>query len=182
MPIILGSVIHMIAAKMQFYQKIALPLDFYKTIGGKRIFGDNKTFAGVLVLPISCMAMQILWGVLCKQLHISDWNQLYVAYPNSISFNAVVGFMFGIIYILFELPNSFIKRRLEIPPGKTVKGWRGIFFFLYDQVDSLIGVMLILVVVSHISMLQYLRYVILGGVTHITINIILYRLKIRRNL
>jgi len=32
--------------------------------------------------------------------------------------NALVGFALGFAYVLFELPNSFIKRRLDIAPGK----------------------------------------------------------------
>ena len=88
----------------------------------------------------------------------------------------------GLAYMIFELPNSFIKRRIDIPDGKTVKGFRGTIFFIVDQIDSMLGVMLVLKLLSNITLFQYIHYVMLGGLTHIAINIILYKLKIRRNL
>jgi hypothetical protein len=93
-----------------------------------------------------------------------------------------VGTVMGVAYMLFELPNSFIKRRLEIPDGKTERGVKGKIFFVIDQLDSMFGVILVLVVVSKISLLQYINYVLLGGLTHICVNLVLYKLKIRRNL
>ena len=80
--------------------------------------------------------------------------------------------------MFFELPNSFIKRRLDIKPGKTTN----LFFFVFDQIDSLIGVMLVLFFTSDINLWIYLCYVGLGGLTHIVINLILYKLRVRKNL
>ena len=84
--------------------------------------------------------------------------------------------------MIFELPNSFIKRRLDIIPGKTDKGIKGMIFFLVDQFDSILGVILVLAIVSGISFREYVEYVLLGGFTHVVINLFLYILKIRKNL
>jgi hypothetical protein len=83
--------------------------------------------------------------------------------------------------MIFELPNSFIKRRIDIPSGKTVSGVKGILFFIVDQIDSLVGVMFVLYLLSDISFGRYLAYVGVGGLTHIVINLLLKLLKIRRN-
>lgn len=88
----------------------------------------------------------------------------------------------GIAYVLFELPNSFIKRRLDIPSGKTVRGAKGCIFFVIDQIDSLFGVAAVLAVLYPMPFWQYFLYILLGAVTHIAVNSILYAVKIRRNL
>ena len=49
-----------------------------------------------------------------------------------------IGMTFG------ELPNSFLKRQLEIPPGRKKKGPLGILFFVFDQVDLIIGIWIFL--------------------------------------
>ena len=84
--------------------------------------------------------------------------------------------------MLCELPNSFIKRRLQIAPGRTGKGWIGIVFFLIDQIDSLVGVMLVLFLVADISLAKYFAYILLGALTHIAVNLLLYAIKVRRNI
>ena len=90
--------------------------------------------------------------------------------------------MLGFAYMICELPNSFIKRRIDIKPGKTDNGIKGFIFLIIDQIDSLIGVVLVLNIISDISIVKSIMYVILGAFTHISINYILYKLKIRRNI
>jgi hypothetical protein len=41
--------------------------------------------------------------------------------------------------MLGELPNSFVKRRLDVAPGETATGWRAALFYVWDQVDLLTG-------------------------------------------
>jgi hypothetical protein len=80
--------------------------------------------------------------------------------------------------MISELPNSFIKRRLDITPGKTKNIWS----FIVDQFDSIIGVMLLLYIFSDISFIKYIIYVLVGGLTHVIINLILYLTKVRKNI
>ena len=58
-------------------------------------------------------------------------------------YNILIGFLLGLGYSLFELPNSFIKRRLDIKPGKTTNGFKKMFFIFLDQADSVFGVCLV---------------------------------------
>ena len=125
----------------------------------------------------------VVWGLFCTVFaKVHAMNQLYLYYDNTLLYNIAVGIGMGIAYMLFELPNSFIKRRLEISDGKTEKGVKGKIFFVIDQLDSMFGVILVLAAVSKIGLLQYINYVLLGGLTHICVNLVLYKLKIRRNL
>lgn len=181
--VIFGGILNMIFTKTNLYKKHKLPIDNFITLkDGKRIFGDNKTWIGFFSMIICCIITQTLHGLICNALQINQRIDLYTIHSNTILFNILIGFLFGFAYMLFELPNSFIKRRLNIPSGKTNKGFIGMIFFIIDQVDSLFGVIFVLLMFSNISVSKYFGYVFLGGFTHIMVNVILYKLKIRRNL
>jgi hypothetical protein len=50
--------------------------------------------------------------------------------------------LLGTGYIAGELPNSFAKRQLAIAPGAPGKGVAGRVFWVIDQLDSLVGMLL----------------------------------------
>ncbi len=183
LPVIFAGAFNMLFTKTRLYQKTNAPIDRNRIfIDGQRIFGDNKTWAGFVSMIIICMIVQCLWGAFCNLIHITYRNELYADYDNEVWFNLIAGFLFGLAYMAFELPNSFIKRRLKIVPGKTSKGIKGGIFFVVDQIDSLIGVILVLFCFSHMSIYKYCFYIFLGAFTHILVNLVLYKLHIRRNL
>ena len=108
--------------------------------------------------------------------------ELFTKLENNFFNNAIIGAVLGLAYVVFELPNSFIKRRLKIKPGKTAKGIKGMIFFLIDQIDSIIGVTLVLCIWYKMTAFQFLLFVFLGAITHIVINLFLYYIKIRKNI
>lgn len=183
LPVILGGILHMIYTKTPMYAFFYSPIDCRLVLkDGRRLFGTNKTWEGLVFMPFITMLVQLLWGRICILYDLSGMNALYNVYGNTADVNLYAGFCFGLAYILFELPNSFIKRRLGIPEGKTVSGVKGGIFLAADQLDSMLGVMLVLYIVSDISVFQYFIYVLLGGFTHLGVNVILYKLGVRRNL
>lgn len=183
MPLILGGIANMIFTKTSFYQKYKKPIDNNKLWkDGKRIFGDNKTWIGLFSMIVFCVIFQIVFGLVCNNFGLNNYNDLYNTKENTIQLNVIFGFLIGVVYMVSELPNSFIKRRLDIASGKTDKGIKGIMFFIIDQIDSLIGVMLVLYFMSDIYFSTYVLYVFGGGLIHILINVILYFTKVRRNI
>ncbi|MGN0395164.1 MAG: CDP-archaeol synthase [Coprococcus sp.] len=174
--VIFGGIANMLFCKTAFYKRHNAPIDFGKTYKNKRIFGENKTWIGFGGMILFCIIGQLLSGFLCQEFSLE--NQLYDHHTNTVGWNLALGAVFGFIYMLFELPNSFIKRRLEIKPGETTN----LFFFVFDQIDSLIGVMLVLFFTSDITFVGYLCYVGLGGLTHILVNLLLYKLRVRKHL
>lgn len=181
LPLILSGIVNMLFVKTPIYKKYKIPIDCNKNwIDGKRIFGDNKTFIGFISMIVFCIIFQILWGYVGELCQLNSQNDWYLIYSNSIGYNAVSGFLVGLFYMLFELPNSFIKRRINIIPGKTDKGIKGIVFFVIDQIDSLIGVFLVLKLLSGIARSKYFLYLLVGGLTHITINLMLWLWGIRQ--
>ena len=99
---------------------------------------------------------QILWGLLLKSIStLEKLHLVYAFYENTVLFNLVLGALLGLAYVLFELPNSFIKRRLEIREGKTAEnGWKWTFIWI-DQIDSLIGCIIFLLFVSFAFVMLY---------------------------
>lgn len=182
-PLILGGIANMIFTKTRIYKKNKYPIDFnIRLKDGNRLFGENKTFIGFISMIVFVMLFQNLWGALCNITKIERLNDWYLIYQNNITINTITGFIIGLVYMVSELPNSFIKRRISIPSGKTVNGFKGKIFLIIDQIDSLIGVFIVLKIVSGISVMKTLLYILIGGLTHIIINITLHKLKIRKNI
>lgn len=184
MPVIFAGAANMVFTKTSLYKKYSEPIDGNKTLkDNRRIFGNNKTWAGFCGMIFFGGIFQVIWGWACalfNQLYLL--NQMYISSPNTWIFNFAAGTLFGFAYVLCELPNSFIKRRLDIVPGKTANGLKGMIFFVVDQIDSLIGVVFVLSFICDITFAEYCLYILLGAFTHILINLILYMLKIRKNI
>lgn len=184
MPVVLAGAVNMLFTKTKFYRSHCVPMDGGRCFSdGKRFFGDNKTWAGFFGMIAANCLMQIFWGMLtASSAVLGNANELYQRFDNTLLFNAAAGALFGLVYVLLELPNSFLKRRLDIAAGKTAHGIKGAVFFVIDQIDSLLGVVLLLTFFAGLTFPQYIQYILLGAVTHIALNAALYALKIRRNL
>ncbi len=183
MPIILGGVGNMFFTKTQLYKNNSKPMDGGKLLAdGRPIFGKNKTWIGFAGMTIITCIMQVIWGMLCHLLSIESMNQIYDYNENTIAFNFCIGSSLGLAYVVCELPNSFVKRRLNIRSGKTEKSFIGVIFFFVDQFDSIIGGAIIIGIVSQLSIPEIMKYIALGGITHILVNILLFILKVRKNI
>ncbi len=98
-------------------------------------FGANKKWRGLISLPLAMLiSVYILHFV---ELNFSFLPQDAILFSdfNLIEFGLLVGFVFN----LSELPNSFIKRRLDIPPGDESSK---VFYFV-DHMDSTYGVLIL---------------------------------------
>ena len=183
MPVILGGVSNMVFTKTPLYKNHRAPMDGGRVWrDGKRIFGDNKTWIGFGSMVVLTAASQVVWGGVCARRGLNALHDIYRVRKNTPALNLVSGTLYGLTYAACELPNSFIKRRFDIRPGKTEAGAVGKVFFLVDQIDSLLGVFLILKRDSGITWARYLQYICLGAGTHVGVNFALYKLHIRKNL
>lgn len=183
-PVIFTGILNMVFCTTSLCKGINKPLDGGKNfIDGKRIFGDNKTIKGLVGYMVIGTLTNVFWGVVGKIVpFIEENNYTYVHNDNRLGYNILIGFLFGLAYALFELPNSFLKRRMDIVPGKTATGIKKYCFILLDQCDSIIGCVLVVVCVYSMSIWMFLGYVCLGIITHLVLNVMLYMLKLRRNI
>ena len=180
LPVILGGVFNMLFVKIKALNFLRIPVDGGKSLKRKRIFGNSKTVLGFIGMILGTVLAAILWGL--KQTGLEHYNLIYKNYPNMVYFNLLSGALFGFAYMLFELPNSFIKRRFDIDATTRGRFPTNIATFVYDQIDSMIGVMLVLAIFAELSFMQYILAVLLGGITHVAVNMILILFKVRKYL
>ena len=182
-PTILAGVFNMVWIKLPVLESLRKPIDCGKSLkDGKRIFGDNKTWKGIVGYILLNMVFAVIWGFVCRTGILASLNFFYLEHDNTVLYNVLIGVLLGMGYSLFELPNSFLKRRLDITPGKTIKGFWKVFFIFLDQADSIFGVALVVWMFHDIGILLYLGFVAVGALTHIIFNMLLYFAHLRKNM
>lgn len=182
-PTILAGIAVMIWCKLPIMKFAAHPIDCGKNfVDGRRVFGDNKTWKGMIGYVIFNVIFSVLWGWISINETLAGLNFFYQEHDNTVLYNVLIGVLLGLGYALFELPNSFLKRRLDITPGKTVKGFWKVFFVFLDQADSVFGVALVVWLFFPLGLLLYLLYVLVGAATHLFLNMMLYFMKLRKNM
>lgn len=156
-------------------RRFAVPLDGGRTLGGQRLLGDNKTIRGFMVMvPATGLAFGFL-ALLLTTLPTGTtglWPLKPVEYALLGCWSAL-GFMAG------ELPNSFVKRRLGIPPGAAAEGRIASLFFVVDRIDSIVGVIAALMLVVPVPLTTGLCVVLVGPALHGLFSVALFRLGVK---
>lgn len=184
MPVILTGILNMVFCKLPLPGFPGRPIDAGRNLAdGKRIFGDNKTWKGFFGYMILGTLMCFIWGICCNASPaLAGHNYFYFEHSNTIQYNLLCGLLLGTAYALFELPNSFLKRRIGIEPGKTMNGWQKAFFVFLDQADSIFGCVLVVCIFHPLPVWYYFLFVFVGAVTHIIFNMLLYCAHLRKNM
>jgi CDP-diglyceride synthetase len=161
-PILLTGLVHLAVMKRDWLPALRrTPLDGGASWRGKRVFGDNKTLRGAVVMI--CGTALAAWLVAKVAVGGLGWPvpiEFAGAHP------AAWGALIGLGYIVGELPNSFIKRQLGIAPGAEGEGVRGRVFWVVDQLDSLVGILLAISAVWQPSLALVLVSIVLMLVLH----------------
>lgn len=104
---------------LKIFDFLALPVDFGKSIGGKRILGDHKTWRGVFGSLFVGTGIALLQWWLYKfhwanELSLLDYKSLNLwTFSLLMSGGVVLGDLFA----------AFIKRRLGLVPGASFMPW-----------------------------------------------------------
>ena len=139
LPIIAAGLVHLAVMKLDLWPALRrLPIDGGLTFRGRRLFGDNKTWRGALVTISSTTVTA--WAL--AQVHECCYR-LPTLVPFAETHPVLWGLLLGTGYIVGELPNSFVKRRIGIGPGESGSGFVGAVFWVVDQLDSLAGMLLV---------------------------------------
>ena len=180
---ILAGVMNSVFCHTSLLKVLKIPMDGGKSLGdGNRIFGDNKTWKGFIGYIVLNAVFALIAGYIFKLTGIESYSFFYVNNANTPLFNLGAGALVGFFYALFELPNSFLKRRLGIVPGKTLNGFKKWFFVFLDQADSIFGICLVIWFFYPLGIGLYLLYVLVGAGTHIILNMLLYFAGVRKNM
>jgi len=139
------------------------PLDFRKKLGRHRILGDGKTIEGTIggiAFGTLAGAVQIYaLGFIPSSLGLQEHSIPLVI---ALSTGAIIGDIIG----------AFIKRRLDIPRGKSV--------LLLDQLDFLIMALVFASFVISISIQMIIVLVVITPVLHLATNIFAYIIKMKK--
>ncbi len=155
-PLIVSNVFHMLVVKKNYFSFLKIPLS-------EKLFGANKTYRGFVLLTICNGLTEYMFSL---------FTTIAVHPP------FLYGAVFGFVYALSELPNSWLKRRLGISSG-SVPEKNGYLFSLLDKSDSAFGVCLVYYLLSAISLNQAIFLFIFCSGTHALLSFLLLKFKLK---
>jgi len=177
-PILLAAVAQGLCIRYDWLAPIKKPLDLGLHLRGKRIFGDHKTWRGLAINVVCCTLGTLIQAWFQREDYLPRWLPFFDYEKHG----PLIGLLLGLGMTVGELPNSFVKRQLEIAPGMRKKGFIGIVFFLFDQVDLTVGIWLFLFFVIRPSLVMILWSFAITIVSHVAVSSMGYFLGMRKTL
>ena len=176
LPVIVGGGLHIAAIRLDLWPWLArLPLDGGLGWRGRRLLGDNKTVRGAVVM----VAATALASGLVAQ--VIGANGLAVGgLATAVAHPLAWGALLGAGYVAGELPNSFLKRQLDIAPGAAAGGRLRPLFWIVDQCDSLLGVLAAASLVAVPPLAVCAALVVVTIVVHPLAALVMKRLGLKR--
>lgn len=180
LPLVLAGMSNMVWMKLPVLRSWQIPMDGGQNWrDGRRLLGDNKTWKGFIgMILVTAFWLQIFalldlsfaWARHLSLLPYEHWPHLAWFY----------GAIWGLSYVLAELPNSFVKRRLEIGAGQEASGWLKPLFKFIDQSDSVLGCLLGMLCFYWPSPLDALLIFALATGFHFLTNLLLFALGLKK--
>ena len=141
----IAGIIEAFLWKTSLFQRLNFPIQ-------SEWFGANKKWRGLISLPIAMVISVCLLNLV--EILIPTLTRQLISFSN---FNLIeFGLLVGFIFNLSELPNSFVKRRLNIPPGDE----NSLLFYFIDHMDSTYGVLILWYFYFHFP----LHFIITGAI------------------
>lgn len=164
LPAGMANVMPVFVAKIPGLKKYTAPMDFGLSFRGRRVFGDHKTWrgliAGVIAGTLTLWLQQYLVG------HYS-WFTKFDEQVNYASLpTLIVGPLFAVGALGGDAIESFFKRQLNIAPGE---GW-----FPFDQTDYIIGGAIATMPFVSLGLWQYVWLLITWLIIHVLSTIVGY--------
>lgn len=156
-----------IANKIPLLNRWQTPLDFGQKFRGKRIFGDNKTWRGVIFSSFVGGIVALLTSLLYSQYF--EMLRLEPLHPNICAF--LLGTLLGFGALCGDAAESFIKRQIGKKPGEK--------WFPFDQVDYIIGALLFVSPLIRPSVAEIAGIFIVWFLLHLLAAYTAYRLKLK---
>jgi len=150
----------------------AAPIDGGRRFRGRRVFGENKTWRGVVVMaPATGAAFAIVAAAIPGGATTAGlWPLTFTQY-------AALGAWAGLGFMAGELPNSFLKRQFDIAPGGSPArdAWRQLGFVV-DRLDSIAGLMLALLCVVSVPAMTWAYVGVIGPMVHFAFSALVFAL------
>lgn len=171
LPAGLANVAPVFAAVIPAFKKFDMPIDANKTWHGKPILGPHKTWRGIVSGIIAATLTLWIQQLLFAQF---DWAVFVSAQVNYATLPVlIVGPLFAIGALGGDALKSFFKRRVGIKSGKS--------WLPFDQLDYIIGSILVLLLFVTLTLSQYIWIFIIWFVTHLIVSYIGYKLGLKKS-
>jgi hypothetical protein len=172
LPVVLSGICQILFLKKRWLRSLYIPIDANKHFRGQPIFGRNKTWLGFTIMGVvTSVSGSLLWLT-------SDLFRSLVNIP-TLTLALFSFFMIGISYSLGELPNSFVKRRLRIPPGNLPSNSARKVFEVVDLIDGIILVGLVYIVFLSMHVFTVLLAILIGIFIHFLSDKIMLKLDLK---
>jgi CDP-2,3-bis-(O-geranylgeranyl)-sn-glycerol synthase len=173
LPLIGSLLAHAPVIRFDVMKGLKHPIDGGRTLRGRRILGDNKTWRGFFTMAA---------GVFVAALLLSRWSWYWGKLPDEIrsAGPAVFGVLLGLGTVLAELPGSFLKRQLDIPPGAQRLSAAGVLLSVWDQGDFVLGAWLLLAPVWMMPVRQVVLSFVVVAIVHLLVSVVGKALGVRR--
>jgi CDP-2,3-bis-(O-geranylgeranyl)-sn-glycerol synthase len=146
------------------------PVDFGRKFRGKPLFGSHKTYRGFFFGIL--MAILFVWLQRLLFLRYDSFRSVSLIDYSAQNF-VLLGFLIGFGVLFGDLVKSFVKRRVNIKPGKS--------WFPWDQLDCLIGGLLFISTVYILPWQVIVFLFVAVPVLHVLINLAGYYLGLKKN-
>lgn len=163
-PLIFSGILHMGVVTADLFKFLKVPIH-------KKLFGQNKTYRGFVVMPLLTIP-----GVYIAS-YFEHTLKLSLGFVDSN--HIILGALLGLFYCIFELPNSLYKRRKGIAPGKMSKE-NALKHAVIDQADSGFGLIIIYYILLDVSLMHLFLFLALGTIIHLILNYLLFFLGLRK--
>lgn len=168
-PVMVAGAVHIAVIRLRLLEWLACPIDGGIAFRGVPIFGDHKTWRGALVMVLSSGAAMAVQGLVrIPAFEFFDYGM---------TSTVAVGMLLGCGFVAAELPNSFLKRRADIPPG----GHGHVGFVVIDHIDSVIGCLVALCLVWVPPFRVWVIALVAGPLVHLAFNVMFVLLGLKRS-
>ncbi len=137
LPVLGSFLLHAPVLRFNLLAGLARPLDAGAILGGARVFGENKTLRGALVMGAGAFAATLA-------LRAWPWYAAHLPAALRAADPLALAALIAVGTVLAELPGSFVKRRFGVPPGERIRSPAGWLLSLWDQGDFVPGIALML--------------------------------------
>lgn len=145
------------------------PIDHGKLFRGARLFGEHKTYRGLIVgtlTGILIVFLQHQYSVYFKDIELMPYgdftNQKII----------LIGICFGAGALLGDLIKSFFKRRMKIQDGHS--------WFPFDQLDLVVGALIAVSPFYTLPIANLVAVLLITPVLHFVTNVFAYLIGLKK--
>jgi hypothetical protein len=174
---VLAGLAHSAWLRSAASRRMMMPVDGGLRFRERRLFGENKTVRGFIVMVPAASASFVVLAWLGRTLAPSLAAELW---PLSPAGYAAFGAWAGLGFMLGELPNSFIKRQLDIAPGAAPRSsGAAALSFVADRIDSIVGMLAAISLAVDTPPAVWAYVLVIGPAIHWSFSYLLYRLGVK---